>query len=388
MNVTKPAGVASPPSAPFIVDGHNDLAWQLRVRERYSNLNIASPRPELHTDLVRLQQGNVGLQFWSAFVPSHLSGRKAAVATLQQIDAIHTLIETHEELVLVDDAEAVRQAVGQGRIAGMIGVEGGHCIDSDLALLRIFRKLGVRYMTLTHNDDCGWAESATGAAEVAGVSAYGEIVIREMNRIGVLVDLSHVSDRSAERALKMTQTPAIFSHSNCQSLVKHPRNVSDQRLLQLRENGGVLMLSFVPAFVNQAVADYERAYAEFSESISVTEEYADYAPRLDQWKHEALERWRATHPKPVATIDDVVDHICHARDVLGIEHVGLGSDFDGVDSMPRGLEDVSCYPELLDKLQRRGWSSNDLSQLAHENVLRVLDENDEFVRDSAARERA
>lgn len=366
-------------TAPFIVDGHNDLAWQLRLNTRYTNLDISTPRPELHTDIERLRRGNVGLQFWSAFVPSNLSGKDAAIDTLQQIDVIHTLIEQHPELELADTAEDVLRLVGGGAIAGLIGIEGGHCIADDLAVLRTFRRFGARYMTLTHNDNNAWAESATGAPDVEGLTAYGELVVAEMNRIGMLVDLSHVSDRTAKRALEITEVPAIFSHSNCHALVQHPRNVTDERMRQLQGNGGVLMLSFVPAFVSQQVADYEAAEAEFAESIGVTEEYSDYEPRLAQWQHEALDRWGAANPRPLATIEDVADHVCHARDIIGVEHLGLGSDFDGIDVTPVGLEDASCYPALLSLLGERGWNDEELALLAHGNLLRVLAESDRFV---------
>jgi membrane dipeptidase len=363
-----------------VVDGHNDLAWEARERVGYdwSRLDVGLAGRPTHTDLPRLREGGVGAQFWSVFVPATLQGDAAVTATLEQVDAVHELVRRYpDDLALATTRADVEAAWSSGRIASLLGAEGGHSIDCSLGTLRMLFALGVRYLTLTHNDNVPWADSATDEPVLGGLSPFGREVVREMNRLGMLVDLSHVSADTMRDALDCTEAPVVFSHSSAREVCDHPRNVPDDVLERLPVNGGVCMVTFVPKFVSPAVRewDLEAADAAAAEGIRA----ADY---------EAYTRftagWRREHPAPVATVSDVIAHCEHVREVTGIDHIGLGGDYDGVDVLPEGLEDVSGYPRLLAALAERGWSDADLAALAGANALRVLGEAESRARELSA----
>lgn len=363
-----------------VLDGHNDLPWEARERVGYDweRLDLAAGGLPTHTDLPRLRDGGVGAQFWSVFVPAELQGDAAVAATLEQVDAVHEMVRRHPgDLTLATTRAEVEQALATGRIASLMGAEGGHSIDSSLGTLRMLFALGVRYMTLTHNDNVPWADSATDEPVLGGLSAFGREVVREMNRLGMLVDLSHVSADTMRDALELTEAPVVFSHSSALSVCDHPRNVPDDVLELLPGNGGVCMVTFVPKFVSPAVRewDLEAADAAAAEGISSSDFVAYTAFTAAR---------RRTHPAPAATIDDVVAHCEHVREVAGVEHIGLGGDYDGVDVQPEGLEDVSGYPRLLAALAERGWSDADLGALTSGNALRVLGEAQERAGEIAA----
>ena len=332
-----------------LVDGHNDLPWTLRDRfgSDLSAVDLTVEQPAVHTDLPRLQRGMVSGQFWSVYVPSSLSGPEAVTAVLEQIDLTHEIIARHsDQLALVQTAEAAESAFDQGKVASLLGAEGGHSIGGSLRVLSALHRLGVRYMTLTHNDNTPWADSATDVPAVGGLSDFGRRVVAEMNRLGMLVDLSHVAATTMHAALDATTAPVIFSHSSCRAVTDHVRNVPDDVLERLPGNGGVLMVTFVPKFVSQAVADFD----------------ADF--------HDTTDTSGATAPR--ATIADVVAHFDHAREVVGVDHIGVGGDYDGCPDMPDGLADVASYPALFAALLERGWSAADCAKVAGRNVLRVL----------------
>jgi membrane dipeptidase len=370
-----------------VIDGHNDLPLQLRARYGYRVEGLDRPRPELHTDLPRLRAGGVGGQFWSVYVPSDLPEPEAVVATMEQIDAVYRMVAAYPaDLAIACTAGDVERAIASGRIASLIGIEGGHSIATSLGVLRAFARLGVRYMTLTHNDHTSWADSAVGTPRSGGLTDEGRAVVREMQRIGVLVDLSHVAPVTMHAALDTATAPVIFSHSGARAVHDHPRNAPDDVLTRLRDNGGVLQVTFVAPFVSaefrawSLAADQERARLGlpvdpdgWPRAPRPGEEVAavpDAEPPVDP----AFATWLAAHPKPAATIAQVADHIDHAREVAGVDHVGLGGDYDGTTDLPLGLEDVSGYPRLFAELTARGWSRADLGRLAGGNILRVLRE--------------
>ena len=351
-----------------VLDGHNDLPWSMRQKARYdfAAMDIAQPQPRLHTDIGRLREGGVGAQYWSVYVPSKLQGEQAVTATLEQIDHVHRMVARYPEVfALARTADEVEQAMAGGRIASLMGAEGGHSIDSSLGTLRMLYRLGVRYMTLTHNDNVPWADSATDQPRVGGLTAFGVEVVREMNRIGMLVDLSHVSADTMRAALRASEAPVIFSHSNARAVCSNPRNAPDDVLVELARNGGVCMATFVPMFVSQQSTDWFEAgrAAAVADGINVRELDALFG---------YLGLYAINEPPPTVTIPEVADQIEHIREVAGIDHVGLGGDYDGVDSLPEGLEDVAGYPRLLAELAGRGWSDTDLGKLTSGNALRVL----------------
>ena len=353
-----------------VVDGHNDLAWEARERVGYdwSRLDIAREGCPTHTDIPRLRAGGVGAQFWSVFVPSTLQGGAAVTATLEQVDAVHAMAARYAaDLDLATTRADVERAWSHGQIASLLGAEGGHSIDCSLGTLRMLHALGVRYLTLTHNDNVPWADSATDEPVLGGLSPFGREVVREMNRLGMLVDLSHVSADTMRDALDVAEAPVVFSHSSARAVCDHPRNVPDDVLARLAGNGGVCMVTFVPKFVSPAVREWDLETRDAAEVAGV--DVSDHAA------YEAFvgERLLA-HPRPDATLDDVVAHVEHVREVAGAAHIGLGGDYDGVDALPDGLEDVSCYPRLLEALAERGWGDEDLAALAGGNALRVLGE--------------
>src|SRR5690606_35651006 len=349
-------------------DGHNDLPWELREQVSYDleALDVAQRLTTTHTDLPRLREGGVGAQFWSVYVPSTLQGGAAVTATLEQVDCVLRLVERYPDtLRLARTAADVEQAWRDGRIASLMGAEGGHSIDGSLAVLRMLHALGVRYMTLTHNDNVPWADSATDAEVLGGLSGFGEDVVREMNRIGMLVDLSHTSAGTMRHALRVTSAPVIFSHSSARAVGDAPRNLPDDVLGTLATNGGVCMVTFVPQFVSPDVARWrdEGARAAAEEGIR-NADIGAFEP--------FVARWRADHPQPRSTLADVVAHVEHVREVAGVDHVGLGGDYDGTPTLPEGLDDVTGYPRLLAALADNGWSDADLAKLTSGNVLRVL----------------
>ncbi len=352
-----------------VIDGHNDLLWEARTQVGYDfdRLDISADTPT-HTDLARLAAGGVGGQFWSVYVPSSLPGGHAVAATLEQIDAAHTMIGRYaDRLAFAGTADEVEAAWASGRVASLLGAEGGHSIDCSLGTLRMLHALGVRYMTLTHNDNTPWADSATDDPVVGGLTAFGVEVVREMNRIGMMVDLSHVAASTMRAALAAAEAPVIFSHSSARALADHPRNVPDDVLAALPANGGVCMVTFVPAFVNPDVAAWQVELVAAAKDAGIAR---DNDEGLTEFKRE----WSRERPQPAATLADVVAHLEHVREVAGIDHVGLGGDYDGVDRLPEGLDDVSSYPRLLAALADRGWSSTDLGRLTSGNLLRVMRE--------------
>ncbi len=361
-----------------IVDGHNDIAWALRKQVGYDldRRDIAADQPTMHTDIPRLRAGGVGAQFFSVYVPGTMPGGTAVTATLEQIDCVDRILARYPDtFAAARTAADVRRIIASGRIAALLGAEGGHSIDCSLGTLRMLRRLGVAYMTLTHNQNVPWADSATDVPAVGGLNDFGRDVVREMNRIGMLVDLSHVAPSTMQAALDVSAAPVIFSHSSCRALTDHPRDVPDDVLARLAGNGGVLMVTFVPYFVSQECADHAAAEDARRHELGLDKVtvYTEHdGEHLDPAAVAELDRWRAENPSPVATLGQVADHVEHAREVAGIDHIGLGGDYDGVESLPVGLEDVSSYPALLAELADRGWSDADLAALTGENILRVL----------------
>jgi len=349
-----------------VIDGHNDLPWAMRkVHYDFDLVDIGGSQPQLHTDLPRLRTGGVAAQFWSVFVPCALTGRQAVTATLEQVDAVYSMISRyHDDLVLVTGADGIDQTLTVGQqVASLMGAEGGHCIDNSLGVLRSLYRLGVRYLTLTHNENTAWADSATDVATVGGLSRFGREVVREMNRLGMLVDLSHVASTTMRDALETSQAPVIFSHSSARAVCDHPRNVPDDVLAALPGNGGTCMVTFVPGFVSPAVRDWGREVNAAALEAGV--DIRDLAAM------EVFTEHFPTQPPP-ATLADVVAHCEHVREVAGIDHVGIGGDFDGVTTLPEGLGDVAAYPVLLQALRERSWSEDDLAKLAHRNITRTL----------------
>jgi len=361
-----------------VFDGHNDLAWALRKQVDYdlTARDIAVHQPTLHTDIPRLRAGGVGAQFFSVYVPGTMAGGTAVTATLEQIDCVSRIVASYPEtFVAARTATEVRNIIAGGRIAALLGAEGGHSIDNSLGVLRVLRRLGVAYMTLTHNQNTPWADAATDVPAVGGLTDFGRQVVREMNRIGMLVDISHVAPATMRAALDETVAPVIFSHSSCRALTDHVRDVPDSVLQRLAANGGVVMITFVPDFVSQECADHAAAedaerHALGLDKVTVYTEHA--GEHLDPVAVAKLTAWQAENPAPRATLQQVADHVEHAREVAGVSHIGLGGDFDGVSDLPIGLEDVSAYPTLLTELAGRGWSDSDLEGLTSGNILRVL----------------
>ncbi len=355
-----------------LVDGHNDLPWA--IREEFGGdpvrARLAEPVAQTQTDLPRLDAGGVGAQFWSVYIPATLAGTNSehcAVSTvLEQIDTTRRMIEAYpDRLELALTADDVERVFAAGRIASLMGAEGGHSINNSLGVLRSLYDLGVRYMTLTHNNNVGWADSATDQPEAGGLTDFGREVVREMQRLGMLVDLSHVAASTMRDALAVARAPVIFSHSSARALCDHPRNVPDDVLRSLAANGGVCMVTFVPFFVSPECAQWQFGLLAELERRGLDRR------DMETWETVAPEYQRA-HPMPEATLAQVADHIEHVRTVAGLAHVGLGGDYDGSAGMPAGLADVSCYPALFAELLDRGWTEDDCAALAGGNLLRVL----------------
>jgi len=332
-----------------LIDGHNDIPWRYRERASgdLSKIDLRQSQSDLHTDIPRLRQGGVGAQFWSVYVPASMQGKEAVRATLEQIDIVYQMMDRYPDTFeLARTAADVERIFKAGKIASLIGMEGGHSIDSSLPTLRMFYRLGARYMTLTHSSNTPWADSATDEPVHEGLTTFGEAVVREMNWLGMMVDLSHTSPDTMNDALRVAQAPVIFSHSSARAVNDHPRNVPDDVLAQVPANGGVVMVTFVPAFISQEVREYD-AFP------------ADQKP---------------AGPPPRASLAQVADHIDHIRSVAGIDHIGIGSDFDGITSVPQNLEDVSKFPALTAELLRRGYSKDDVKKVLGQNLLRVMRE--------------
>jgi membrane dipeptidase len=352
-----------------LIDGHNDLPWEIR-ESKTAPRDVAAydlrARAPKHTDLGRLAEGKVGAQFWSIYIPGEIKDSGYARVQLEQFDIARRMIARYpDRLALALTADDIERDFKRGRIASFLGMEGGHAIENSLGALRSYYALGARYMTLTHNVTLDWADAALDTARHGGLTEFGKEVVREMNRLGMLVDLSHVSPGVMSDALDVAQSPVIFSHSAARALTDHPRNVPDSILARLPQNGGGVMVTVVPAFVSPEAAVWDAESNRQSERLKAT--VSDTAERRRQ-----ADQWKASHPQPRATLGQVADHIEHVRQVAGVDHVGIGSDFDGIDTTPEGLEDVSKFPQLFAELIRRGWSDADLKKLAGGNLLRAL----------------
>ena len=353
-----------------LIDGHNDLPWAIRLAtDAPHDVEVYDLRKKTrgHTDLARLKQGMVGGQFWSVYIPGEIRDSGYARVQLEQIDIARRVINKYpERFQWALTADAIRASFRGGKIGSLLGLEGGHAIENSLGALRAYYDLGGRYMTLTHNVTLDWADAALDSARHGGLTEFGKEVVREMNRLGMLVDLSHTSPATMSDALDVTEAPVIFSHSAVRAIVDHPRNVPDSILARLPKNGGVVMVTFVTSFVSpqakawsdqQAQADTEARRRLGSDTAAL---------------RQARQEWVRANPQPKVMLTEVADHIDHVKKVAGVDHVGIGGDFDGIDDVIVGLEDVSTYPALFAELSRRGWSEADLKKLAGENVLRAL----------------
>jgi membrane dipeptidase len=347
-----------------LIDGHNDYPWALRenAARDLDKLDITKPQPTIMTDIPRLRAGSVGGQFWSVYVPADVPA--PVTATLEQIDIVHRMMRKYPELALT--ADDVERIFKKGKIASLIGMEGGHSIDSSLGALRMFHRLGARYMTLTHSKNIPWADSATDTAVLNGLSPFGEQVVREMNWLGMLVDLSHVSPDTMKDAIAVSEAPVIFSHSSARALNDVPRNVPDDVLALMPKNGGVVMVTFVPGFLSSKVAAWGRL--QTAEENRLQQKLSTDAAAIKA----GVDAWVKTNPAPRATLADAADHIDHIKKIAGIDHIGLGGDFDGISSVVQGLEDVSTYPALTAELLRRGYKDDEIKKILGLNVLRVV----------------
>lgn len=364
-----------------LIDGHNDTPWQFRSRAKLQmdDLDLRGDttqlEPPMHTDIARLQKGGMGGQFWSVYVPPSLPPYEAVHTTLEQMDVVHEMCARYPDVFefagTADDVVRIHRA---GKIASLIGMEGGHSIGNSLGVLRMMYAAGARYMTLTHWDNTDWADAATDEPEFSGLSPFGQEVVREMNRLGMLVDLSHVSSETMRDALLVSEAPVIFSHSGALAINGHPRNVPDDVLEMVRDRGGVVMVDFLPAYVSEKVWRHG-ASARAEKARLQTLHLGD-----PQGVSEGMERWKKAHPTPRATLRQVVAHIDHIRKVAGVDHIGLGGDYDGMGSAPTGLEDVSTYPNLLRALLKRGYSDEDVGKIAGGNVLRAMGQAEDVAR--------
>jgi len=366
-----------------LIDGHNDLPWEIRDRFKSDvaavdlnsdtrRLPVGADQTPLMTDIPRLRAGMVGAQFWSVWIPVSVQGFEAVQMTLEQMDLVKRMAAQYpKDFEMAYTAADIRRIHKAHKIASLIGIEGGHQINNSLAVLRQMYAAGARYMTLTHTTNTAWADSATDAPAHNGLTPFGIEIVREMNRLGMLVDLSHVSPDTMRSALAASQAPVIFSHSSARSLDDHPRNVSDDILQLLAANGGVVMVNFAPGYISEARNHWQADRAAEVTRYNSPPFAGLYIGQPDRAK-AALAAWDAQHPRPVTTLAQVADHLEHLRQVAGIDHVGLGSDFDGIPDAPVGLEGVDRYPELLEELMRRGWSDADIAKLAGESLLRAM----------------
>jgi len=355
-----------------LFDGHNDAPWQYRNRvgykfsalDFYDTTQLDNP---MHTDISRLKEGRVGAQWWSVYVSANIPEPEAVKQTMEQIDFVHRMAERYpDEFGMAYTAADVERIFAEGKIASLIGMEGGHSINNSLATLRMFYELGARYMTITHGRTLDWADAAGDEPKHGGLTEFGEEVIREMNRLGMMVDLSHVTPESMKDAIRVSQAPVMFSHSNARAVSGHPRNVPDDVLQLIPEKDGLVMVTFVESFTSEGLRRWYAArngYRAEMESL--------YPGQPDEVAQE-MGKWFSENEKPKSTLEQVADHIDHIRDQIGVDHIGVGGDYDGVSSLPLGLEDVSTYPELFAELFRRGYSEEDLKKIAGLNMLRVL----------------
>jgi len=353
-----------------LIDGHNDLPWRIRedsvARGNVDSYDLRKHTPG-HTDLDRLRKGMVGAQFWSVYIPGEWRDSGYARVQLEQIDIAREVIAKYpDRLALALSAQDIRRDFKQGKIGSLLGLEGGHAIENSLGALRAYYDLGVRYMTLTHNVTLDWADAALDSARHNGLTPFGDSVVREMNRLGMLVDLAHVSAATMSDALNVSQAPVIFSHSAARAIVDVPRNVPDSILRRVKVNGGIVMVPFVTGFVSPAVLLYDQSSRPVMKDLQA--KYGSDSAAITR----EIRQWRAAHPEPRATLSQVADQIDYVRKVAGVDHVGIGGDFDGITEVVHGLEDVSTYPALFAELARRGWSDDDLRKLAGENLLRVF----------------
>jgi membrane dipeptidase len=356
-----------------LIDGHNDLPWQYekRAKNHLAQIDIrqdqSGAKPSLHTDIARLRQGRVGGQFWSVYIPAELKGADAVRAVLEQIDVVHRLNETHPETFeLALRADDIVRIHREGRIASLIGMEGGHSIGNSLAVLRQLYRAGARYMTITHSENNDWADAATADPMHNGLTPFGRQVIAEMNRLGMLVDLSHVAPKTMHDAIDASAAPVIFSHSSARAVTDHPRNVPDDVLRRIREKDGVVMVTWVPGFVSEKVR--ARGAAKDAEEARLKTLYSGQPERVKS----ALAEWETANPAPRATVGDIADHVDHIARVAGVDHIGVGADLDGISTTPEGLDSVASYPVLFAELVRRGYTDEQLKGIAGLNVLRVM----------------
>lgn len=362
----------------FVFDGHNDLPWAIRTNgsSSFQKIDISKPQPGMHTDIARLQQGNVGAQFWSVYVPSSTMKKGTSLTdTVQQIDLVKAMVkrypDTFQLALSYDDIIEAREA---GKIASLIGIEGGHSIENSIQNLRRLHKMGARYMTLTHSDTLDWADSATDEARHGGLSLFGEEVVREMNRLGMLVDISHVSPDSMKDAIRVSKAPVIFSHSSARAVADHVRNVPDDVLKLTRENRGVVMVNFFSGFIVPESA--RRMSAMFDVMRDLKAKYPD-----EKQYREEMRKWSNKNKVLPGTVHDLVDHIDHIRKVAGVDCVGIGSDYDGVSTLPSQLEDVSTYPVITQELLNRGYKKEEILKIMSGNIMRVIRESEKVAKD-------
>lgn len=354
----------------YVFDGHNDLPWEMRTKTTrlFDEIDIAQPQPNLHTDIARLRAGNVGAQFWSVYVPVEtIADGNAFQTTKEQIEIVHKMIQRYPDVFALalnaDDVERIRN---DGKIASLIGMEGGHSIEGSIGKLRQLYSMGARYMTLTHSETLEWADSATDLPRSDGLSPFGEEIVREMNRLGMLVDISHVSPATMLDALRVSNAPVIFSHSSARAIADHPRNVPDEVLRELPKNGGVVMINFFSGFV---VPQSAKRLVELSE---LRRELKSKYPGNKEAQEREIKQWQLKNPYPAGEAEIIVDHIEHVIRTAGIDHVGLGSDYDGISKLPIGMEDVSKYPVITELMLRRGYEEEAIHKVLSGNAMRVL----------------
>ncbi|VVS97812.1 Membrane dipeptidase [Sphingomonas sp. EC-HK361] len=368
-----------------VIDGHNDLAWEIRegANAKVETVDLKAdttkrPHP-LQTDIPRARAGHLGGQFWSVYIPASITGPAAVETTLEEIDIVRRFVAANPDaFAMATTADDIRRIQKSGRIASLLGVEGGHQIDGRLSVLREYKALGVGYMTLTHSKSLDWADSATDGPRANGLSDFGRKVVAEMNRIGMIVDVSHVSDATMAAALAASKAPVMASHSSARALADAPRNIPDDLLRAIGANGGVVMVNFYPAFLSRQWRAWDKARTDYAKSVGVPADV--YGPR----SAAPLVAWDAAHPEPLVTAATVADHVAHVARVAGVDHVGIGGDYDGISGTgPVGMKGVDGYPKVFAELARRGWSDTDLVKLSQGNILRVMERVEAVAKASA-----